>query len=183
MAHKMIFLLGGARSGKSHYAEQWAREQGENVLFVATAQAFDDEMQERIIRHQQERPAHWHTLEAPLETGTAIAAALQKQPYDTILVDCLTLLTTNALLTLPEDCPQEDANRVMLAEVDGLLAAYQQSAATWLIVSNEVGMGVVPPYKLGRIYRDGLGRANQRIAQVADEVLLLVAGIAWKLKG
>jgi adenosylcobinamide kinase / adenosylcobinamide-phosphate guanylyltransferase len=182
MPKRLIFLLGGARSGKSAYAETWAREHGGRVLFVATAQAFDDEMHQRIARHQAERPSVWQTLEAPLQTGAAIRTF--NQPHDTVLVDCLTLLAANALLTLPEDdCTQEQANDAILAETEALLAAYQDSQATWLIVSNEVGMGVVPPSKLGRLYRDGLGRANQRIAQSADEVLLLVAGIAWKLKG
>jgi adenosylcobinamide kinase/adenosylcobinamide-phosphate guanylyltransferase len=99
------------------------------------------------------------------------------------VLDCLTLLASNALLTLPDDCTQAQADAAILAEVDALLNAYQSSQATWLIISNEVGMGVVPPYRLGRLYRDALGRANQRIAQTADQVLLLVAGLPWTLKG
>jgi adenosylcobinamide kinase / adenosylcobinamide-phosphate guanylyltransferase len=182
MASRLIFLLGGARSGKSHYAEQWAREQGGEVLFVATAQAYDNEMRDRITRHQAERPANWHTLEAPLGVGQAIQQALTTDTYDTVLVDCVTLLTANALLTLPDDCTQQQSDDAILAEVDSLLAAFAQSDATWLVVSNEVGMGVVPPSKYGRLYRDSLGRANQRIATQADEVLLLVAGLPWKLK-
>lgn len=180
MPKRLIFLLGGARSGKSHYAEEWATQHGQEVLFVATAQAFDDEMRGRIADHRAQRPATWQTLEAPLGVGEAIQAA--NFSGDTLVLDCLTLLASNALLTLPEDCTQEQANAVILGEVDALLAAYAQSEATWLVVSNEVGMGVVPPYRLGRLYRDGLGRANQRLAQAADEVLLLVAGLAWRLK-
>ncbi len=178
----MILLLGGARSGKSQFAEQWATQRGKNVLFVATAQAFDEEMASRIARHRQERPAEWATLEAPLQAGPAISAALQQAPYDTVLVDCLTVLAANVLLQLPEDTSQEAANAAILAETDSLLAAYQRSTATWLIVSNEVGMGVVPPTQLGRLYRDALGRANQRVAQQADEVWLLVVGLPWQLK-
>jgi adenosylcobinamide kinase/adenosylcobinamide-phosphate guanylyltransferase len=151
-------------------------------LFVATAQAFDNDMRERIAHHQQARPAHWHTLEAPLRTGEAIRAAERQTHFDTILLDCITLLAANALLTLPEDCTQDEANAVILQEVDSLLAVYRESSATWLVVSNEVGMGIVPSTKLGRQYRDALGRANQRIAQHADEVLLLVAGLPWRLK-
>lgn len=181
MAGRLIFLLGGARSGKSRYAETWAREQGGNVLFVATAQAFDDEMRERIARHRQERPAGWTTVEAPRQTGAAIQAALAG--HDTVLVDCITLLASNVLLALPEDVAQDAVNRAVLAEIDALLAVQAASAATWLVVSNEVGMGVVPPTRLGRFYRDALGYANQRLAQAADEVLLLVAGLAWRLKG
>lgn len=179
---RLIFLLGGARSGKSRYAEDWARRQGGRVLFVATAQAFDDEMRERIARHRAERPANWATLEAPRGVGPAVMAALADGEVDTVVLDCLTLLATNALLTLPEDCTQEQANAVIQSEVEALLAAVEGSKATWLVVSNEVGMGVVPPYPLGRLFRDGLGRANQQIALAADEVLLLVAGLPWRLK-
>lgn len=182
MTRRLIFLLGGARSGKSTYAENWAREHGGRVLYVATAQAYDDEMRTRIAKHRADRPANWDTLEAPLKAGEAIQMA--EDGHDTVLIDCLTMLTANALLQLPEDSViQAEADAAVMAEIDGLLAAYEQSNATWLIVSNEVGMGVVPPSKYGRLYRDALGRANQRIAgSAADEVLLLVAGLPWKLK-
>jgi len=176
---RLIFLLGGARSGKSTYAENWAREHGKRVLFVATAQAYDDEMRERIASHRASRPAEWHTLEAPLNTGDAITD--HGGEYDTVLIDCLTLLASNALLQLPDDCTQSQADDAILAQVDNLLSAYNNSDATWLVISNEVGMGVVPPSRLGRLFRDSLGRANQRLAQHADEVLLLVAGLSWRL--
>jgi adenosylcobinamide kinase/adenosylcobinamide-phosphate guanylyltransferase len=180
MGERLILLLGGARSGKSAYAEKWARERGDRVLFVATAQAFDDEMRERIAAHRASRPGGWDTLEAPLNVGAAIEA--RGDGYDIVIVDCLTLLASNALLQLPEDCAQAQAEAAVLRETDALLTAYRASSATWLIISNEVGMGIVPPYRLGRLYRDALGRANQRIAQQADEVLLLVAGLPWRLK-
>jgi len=183
MPKRLILLLGGARSGKSHYAEQWAKEHGAHVLFVATAQAFDDEMHERIARHQSERPATWRMLEALTQTGSAIADALAAATPNTILLDCITLLAANVLLALPEECSQEAVNQAVLVEIDALLATYATGNATWLVVSNEVGMGVVPPTKLGRLYRDALGRANQRIAQQADEGILLVAGLPWHLKG
>lgn len=182
MGKKLIFLLGGARSGKSYYAEQWAIEHGKRVLFVATAQAFDDEMRERIAHHQSTRPEYWHTLEEPLDVSSAIATALAEGQYDTVLLDCITLLASNLLLTLPEDCTQEDANERILMQIDALLSVVSQSNITWLVISNEVGMGIVPPSRLGRLYRDALGRANQRFAQAADEVLLLVAGLPWSLK-
>ena len=181
MAGRLILLLGGARSGKSRYAETWAQEHGRRVLFVATAQAFDDEMRQRIARHRADRPASWTTIEAPRQTGAAIRSALTNQ--DTVLVDCITLLASNVLLALPEDATQDEANRAILAEIDALLAVRASSSATWLVVSNEVGMGVVPPTRLGRFYRDALGYANQRLAQSADEVVLLVAGLPWRLKG
>ena len=182
MTRQLIFLLGGARSGKSHYAEQWARAQSENVLFVATAQALDDEMKERIIRHRAERPSNWQTLEAPLGTAQQIEEVLNQWQYDIVVIDCLTLLASNVLLTLPDDCSQADADEAILHEVDEIISVYRNSNATWLVVSNEVGMGIVPPSRLGRFYRDALGRANQRIAQAADEVFLLVAGLPWLLK-
>jgi len=180
MAKRLIFLLGGARSGKSGYAEAWAREHGERVLFVATAEASDADMRQRIAEHRAARPASWHTLEAPTDTAAQIAASTFE--HDTLILDCITLLTSKILLNLPESVTQREANAAILREVDRLLDAQSRSNATWLVVSNEVGMGVVPPTRLGNLYRDMLGRANQRIAAGADEVLLLVAGIAWRLK-
>jgi len=182
VGQRLIFLLGGARSGKSTYAENWAKDHSDNdaVLFVATAQAFDDDMRDRISAHRASRPSQWQTVEAPQAIGEAITA--QSGPYETVVIDCLTLLVSNILLQLPEDCTQADADRAIRHELDALLTAYQRSQATWLIISNEVGMGVVPPYRLGRLYRDALGRANQQIARHADDVLLLVAGLPWMLK-
>ncbi len=180
MTKRLIFLLGGARSGKSQSAEAWAREHGGRVLFVATAQATDADMRQRIADHRASRPADWHTLEAPFNTAEQIAAA--SFAYDTLILDCVTLMISNILVALPEAVTQKEANEAALAAVDRLLAAQAQSNATWLVVSNEVGMGVVPPTRLGNLYRDMLGRANQRIAEAADEALLLVAGIPWRLK-
>ncbi|MCY3574227.1 MAG: bifunctional adenosylcobinamide kinase/adenosylcobinamide-phosphate guanylyltransferase [Chloroflexota bacterium] len=180
MARRLIFLLGGARSGKSRYAENWARQQGGNVLFVATAEAHDDDMRQRIAAHQAARPTAWHTLEAPRDAAGQIANS--GFPHDTLILDCVTLLTSHVLLGLPERATQLEANAAILVEVERLLAVYARSNATWLVVSNEVGMGVVPPTRLGVLFRDMLGRANQRIAAQADEALLLVAGLAWKLK-
>jgi adenosylcobinamide kinase / adenosylcobinamide-phosphate guanylyltransferase len=182
MAKELIFLLGGARSGKSRFAEEWACTHGRQVLFVATAQAFDEEMRTRIDRHRQDRPQGWTTLEAPLQTGAAVRQAVADADFDTVLVDCLTLLAANVLLGLTEEATQEEVNTAVLAETEALLSACADSSATWLIVSNEVGMGVVPPTRLGRLYQDALGRANQRVAQAADEMLLLVAGLPWRLK-
>lgn len=180
MAKKLIFLLGGARSGKSRYAEQWAKAHGGQVLYVATAAALDEDMRTRIAAHQAERPAQWHTLEAPHQTHQRIADC--RFLYDTLLLDCLTLLTSNVLLQYPESISPSEASRAILTQIDGLLQVYRQSEAAWLVVSNEVGMGIVPPSRLGRVFRDMLGRANQRLAQEADEVLLLLAGLPWKLK-
>ncbi len=180
MAKRLIFLLGGARSGKSRYAETWARRHGGRVLFVATAEPNDADMRRRIADHRESRPADWHTLEAPRETARQIADC--PIAHDTLLLDCLTLLTSNVLLELPESATQNEANAAALVEVERLLEVFAAAEASWLVVSNEVGMGVAPPTRLGLLYRDMLGRANQRVAQAADEVLLLVAGIPWRLK-
>jgi adenosylcobinamide kinase / adenosylcobinamide-phosphate guanylyltransferase len=179
---KLTFILGGARSGKSTYAERLAKELGGRVLYVATAQAFDDEMRKRIARHREERPPQWQTLEAPLLTGEALRETLPHEPFDVVLIDCITLLAANALLALPDESTQEEATRAILIEIDSLIGVYQESTASWIVVSNEVGMGVVPPTRLGRFYRDALGRANQQFAAAADEVILMVAGLPWHLK-
>ena len=180
---RLTFILGGARSGKSTYAERLARQQSGRVLYIATAQALDEEMAGRIRQHRSQRPPNWQTLEAP----SGVAAALQSLPGpqpDLVLLDCLTLLVSNLLL---QACPADgepDAQTAEVpvrAEIESLLAAIQSSPADWIVVSNEVGMGLVPPYPLGRIYRDLLGWANQQMAATADEVLLMVAGLPWKL--
>jgi adenosylcobinamide kinase/adenosylcobinamide-phosphate guanylyltransferase len=179
---RLILLLGGARSGKSTLAERMAKELGgDQVLFVATAQVGDDEMRARIAAHQQARPAVWRTLEAPLQVAEQLRRVDDPLP-PVIVLDCITLLASNVLLTLPDGCSPADATSAVLAEIDALLSFQQSTAATWIIVTNEVGMGVVPPYRLGRLYRDALGAANQKLAQAADEVLLLVAGLPWRLR-
>jgi len=182
----MTLILGGARSGKSALAHKMAAEGGRTVLYVATATAGDEEMAARIAAHRAERPEHWRTLEAPLQVGAAIAAALASAHVaaapEVVVVDCLTLLANNVLGRLPENVSASEAETALAAEVEGLLAAYRTGSADWIIVSNEVGLGLVPPYPLGRLYRDALGRANQRLAAVADEVLFMVAGLPLALK-
>ena len=176
----LTLILGGARSGKSTHAQQLARERGgDDVLFVATAQALDEEMQTRIEAHRRGRPATWRTLEAPRHTGEAI---IQAESRAIVLVDCLTLLVSNAVLALPESASALEGESAALAEVDELIAAYRRGTASWIVISNEVGLGLVPPYPVGRTYRDALGRANQCLAAKADEVLFLVAGIPMKVK-
>lgn len=182
MTKQLTFILGGARSGKSTYAEALAMERGQGVLYVATAQAWDEEMALRIANHRAQRPATWYTLETPRDVGQAITAALTLQQPDVILLDCLTLLASNIIIALPETATELEATAALQTEVDALLVAYAQSAATWIIVSNEVGLGIVPAYRLGRVYRDALGRANQRLAAAADEVLLMVAGLPLVVK-
>ena len=184
MTHHLTLILGGARSGKSRYAEQLAAELGgEAVLYIATAQPFDDEMKARIAQHQAERPDGWSTLEAPQQVGAAITThfASQTASENVVLLDCLTVLTSNLLLGFddPFDAAVEQAvNR----EIDALIQAIQTTGATFIVVSNEVGLGLVPPYPSGRAYRDLLGRANQQLAQLAGRVLFMVAGLPMVVK-
>jgi adenosylcobinamide kinase/adenosylcobinamide-phosphate guanylyltransferase len=180
MSKKLTLILGGARSGKSAYAQKLAAGRGASVLYVATAEAGDGEMADRIAAHRAERPAHWKTLEAQRQVGDAIR--LNRGEANIILIDCLTLLASNVIIPLPEPVTAQAAESALNAEVDDLLAAYAGSQAEWIVVSNEVGLGLVPPYPLGRVYRDALGRANQRLAAEADEVLFMVAGLPLKLK-
>ena len=183
MSKALIFILGGARSGKSSYAEQLAAQRGTHVTYVATAQAWDEEMAVRIANHKAQRPAHWRTVEAPQQVGPALAAAeAAGGECEVVLVDCLTLLASNVILALPEPVEVSAAEDALRTEVDALLAAYTESRATWIIVSNEVGLGIVPSYPLGRVYRDALGRANQQLAAAADEVLFMVAGLPMRVK-
>jgi len=179
MPAKLVFLIGGARSGKSQYAQAYAEEYGHNVMFVATAQALDDEMTERIETHKVERPDDWLTIEAPTNVADAIRERVAG--HDLVVLDDVTLLASNVLLAQPEEASQGDVDSAILAEIDALIELIEKSRCRWVVISNEVGMGVVPPTKLGRSYRDALGRANQRLARAADEVYLMVAGLPFLL--
>ena len=189
---KLILLLGGARSGKSSFAEQKARELGgDDVLYVATSETGDDEMRLRVQKHRASRPAAWQTLESPLAVARAIRQA--DTGAKVILLDCITFLVSNYLMAAsgpaddpfgpPTSDPFDDAiESAIRADVNDLAAYAHEREITMLVVSNEVGMGLVPPYDLGRAYRDLLGRANQDLARQADEVYLFVAGLPWRLK-
>jgi adenosylcobinamide kinase / adenosylcobinamide-phosphate guanylyltransferase len=180
MSKKLTFILGGARSGKSSYAQRLAGEWSQSVLYVATAEAGDDEMKHRIEAHRAERPGTWRTLEAPTHVGQAITEHAGNA--EVILLDCLTLLANNVIVPLPEPVTYEAAEEALMKEVDALLDAYALGTAAWVVVSNELGLGLVPLYPLGRVYRDALGRANQKLAAAADEVLFMVSGLPMKVK-
>ena len=180
MGKRLTLILGGARSGKSAYAQKLAAEQGPSVLFVATAEPLDEEMAARIARHRAERPDHWRTLEAPRRVGPAIDA--QAGAASVILLDCLSMLAANVLASLDDSPDRTAGEEALTEELDLLLSAYEQSPAEWILVSNEVGMGIVPSHPLGRAFRDALGRAHQRFAARADSVYLLVAGLPLRLK-
>jgi adenosylcobinamide kinase/adenosylcobinamide-phosphate guanylyltransferase len=177
---QITLLLGGARSGKSSYAQRLAEESGKSVTYLATAQALDDEMSTRIQKHQSERPAHWQTLEIPLE----LASHVGEIKSDVVILDCMTLLATNLLMQFEKNELVDEApfTEAVYREVADLLAAIRVSKKDWLIISNEIGLGLVPPYQMGRVYRDLLGWANQRLAREADKVIFLVAGIPMVVK-
>jgi adenosylcobinamide kinase / adenosylcobinamide-phosphate guanylyltransferase len=178
LAKQTILLLGGARSGKSYYAQQLAGELGSKVLFVATGEGLDEEMQARIAEHKKDRPKTWRTLEIP----TGIGKEIEKQIGDAevIVIDCITLLISNLLRGQP-DYPE--AEKIVKVEINKLIDAMDRLDASFVIVSNEVGMGLVPENKLGRIYRDLLGKANQLLASHATEVYLMVACLPVQVKG
>ena len=166
----VTLVLGGVRSGKSRYGQQLAERAGE-VVFVATAQIRgDEEMRRKIERHQADRPGSWRTIEEP----TALEAVLHREGSrcDLLVVDCLTTFAANLL----------EAGGDLSASVDALCAAVGQAECSVVLISNEVGSGVVPAFALGRQFRDFLGELNQRVAAVADEVVLLVAGLPLVLK-
>lgn len=177
----MILILGGARSGKSDYAQRLAGEMGRPVIYVATATAGDEEMAERIARHRAARPAHWRTVEAPTGVGRTLAEHLDGG--EVVLLDCLTLLVSNLLMELGETADADVLEGRVTAELEALLTVCAAHRAALIVVSNEVGMGLVPPYPMGRVYRDALGRANQWLAARADRVVLMVAGIPVGVKG
>ncbi|MBI2831113.1 MAG: bifunctional adenosylcobinamide kinase/adenosylcobinamide-phosphate guanylyltransferase [Chloroflexi bacterium] len=178
MAEKIVFILGGARSGKSHFAQEMAGKISNKVLFVATGEPRDEEMQARIEKHKKARPKSWHTVEAPTNIGKHIEAEIGDA--EVVVLDCLTLLVSNLL---GERVDYEKAEKPVMAEVNSLISSINKINATFIIVSNEVGMGLVPETPLGRIYRDLLGTAHQLIAQRANEVYLVVAGIPVRIKG
>jgi adenosylcobinamide kinase/adenosylcobinamide-phosphate guanylyltransferase len=170
----IIFVTGGARSGKSDFAQDMAEKIEGKRLFLATAQAFDEEMEERIQKHQENRGARWDTLEEPLDLGWAIRSVFGQ--YKTILVDCLTVWMSNLLLEYP------DQNEKRSEIVDDFFSSLNELEEKIIIVSNEVGMGIVPDNKPARDYRDQLGFLNQRVARRADEVYVLFSGIPVKIK-
>jgi adenosylcobinamide kinase/adenosylcobinamide-phosphate guanylyltransferase len=170
----VTLVLGGVRSGKSRYAQQLA-EQSRRVVFVATAKITDEEMRAKIQRHREDRPKDWLTIEEPLELPKVLAE--HELECEVIVVDCLTIFAANLLETEGED------SGAIESRIEALCGALQAVPCNVVLVSNEVGSGVVPAYPLGRRYRDLLGEINQRVARVADDVVLMVAGLPLALKG
>ena len=178
----LTLILGGARSGKSSYAQSLAEESGKSVTFIATAQALDDEMSARIRKHRAERSPDWETLEIPFE----IASHTHRIESNVVILDCITLLISNLLMQfvkddLVDETPFIASVQKEIYELIGKLRACEQEQ-NWLIVSNEVGLGLVPSYQMGRVYRDAIGWANQTLAREADKVIFMVAGIPTTIK-
>ncbi len=186
MESQIVLVLGGARSGKSDFAVRLARGLAGPVLFVATAIPGDSEMRMRISEHRKHRPAEWRMLEVPVDVSKALVEHLSG--IRVVVLDCVSMLVANILLQRGEDYElsvEQTAHleRQAVAEVEAVCRVCRQAAVTLVVVSNEVGMGVVPPYPLGRAFRDVLGRVNQTLARQADRVYFLLAGIPWELKG
>jgi adenosylcobinamide kinase/adenosylcobinamide-phosphate guanylyltransferase len=173
---RLTLVLGGVRSGKSRLAEELAAA-SPPVVYLATALAGDAEMAKRIARHRQRRPTEWRTVE---ESWDVVAAVMEHLRDGCVVLECLTLWLTNLMLGLPQHPAREDAD--ILREVDALIGAAQASGGRLIVVSNEVGCGIIPANELGRRFADVLGEANQRLASAADEVFACWAGIPHKLK-
>ena len=184
MGSRKILVIGGARSGKSHYAQELAQRFPQPVLFVATAEAGDEEMRQRIEEHRKARPSTWSTLEATAHVGRRIEEKIGTA--QTVIIDCITLLIGN-ICSQHTDATGEPTNaqlieREAMAEVSELVDCMNRVKASFIVVSNEVGLGLVPGNTMGRLYRDLLGRANQALAEHADKVYLMVAGLPLRIK-
>ncbi|WP_019639289.1 bifunctional adenosylcobinamide kinase/adenosylcobinamide-phosphate guanylyltransferase [Paenibacillus fonticola] len=189
----IVMVTGGARSGKSSFAEQWCMKHAPEACYIATAQAFDAEMEQRIALHRQDRAVAgygWETIEEPLQLGDLLLELGSSQPEEAhanvggaaspaVLVDCLTLWLSNMLLAVGE---KDNAESKIMTEIDQLLEAIKKYKGTLVIVTNEVGSGIVPAYALGRQYRDLAGILNRRVAAIADQVFLVTVGIPIELK-
>ncbi|MEK6680460.1 MAG: bifunctional adenosylcobinamide kinase/adenosylcobinamide-phosphate guanylyltransferase [Nitrospirota bacterium] len=169
---ELIFILGGARSGKSSFALRLAESIGSRNIYIATAEALDEEMAERIKRHKENRGKDWQVIEAPINITGKLAGL--KRKGDVILIDCLTLWVNNQM--------EKMADKKILKETGSLLKAVKAINKNIIIVSNEVGLGIVPDNPLARRFRDIAGMVNQKIAEAADEVYLMVSGIPVRVK-
>ncbi len=186
---RITFILGGARSGKSRFAQEMAaglvaRTAG-TVLYLATAAGEDEEMERRIARHREGRPPEWKTIEEPRRVARILEPAAGGAAI--LILDCLTLLVTNMLLDQGADHPgasppADILEQIVMKEVEDILSVCRRIGAHSLLISNEIGMAVVPPTPLGRLFRDIAGRVNQRVAREAEEVFLMIAGLAQKVK-
>jgi adenosylcobinamide kinase / adenosylcobinamide-phosphate guanylyltransferase len=195
---KLILVTGGARSGKSTFAENKAKElvngvgidvdvnASENVLYIATAIPFDDEMKERVKLHKERRPQNWLTFEGYRNLKQVYEST---EDFKVILLDCITVMVTNLMFDITGENIEEFSNeglelleKSIFDEIVDFLNVAKQKSQTVIMVTNELGMGIVPEYKFGRVFRDIAGRVNQYIAANSDEVYFAVCGIPMKIK-
>jgi len=180
MKGKIILVTGGARSGKSRFAERLVAALGTRVAYIATAQVLDAEMAARVDIHRGRRPEDWLTFEAPFEAAEVLGEALTKAKA--VLFDCLTVYTSNLMLSPDAPTTAEGRCRFVREQIDELLQSAQGQQATVVFVTNEVGMGIVPDNALAREFRDLAGLVNQQVAAAADEVYLTISGLAVEIK-
>ena len=185
---KVTLITGGARSGKSTFAEDLAMKLGEKILYVATAKPIDEEMKDRIKKHRERRPEIWDTLEQ--YRGLAAVLPEKSKDYDGILLDCVTIMSTNIIFDEPamlrEEIPFGEMLRteeILTAEIADFISCFSRLECDLILVTNEVGLGLVPEYPLSRFYRDALGRVNQALGRAADEVWFVSCGCPLKMKG
>ncbi len=183
---KIILVTGGARSGKSNFAESLCINQNNRTAYIATSVAFDEEMKNRVKKHQESRPKEWKTYEIYKDIYS-IVETLDKN-HDTVIMDCVTLMVNNLMFTYGIDVDKatseelDELENYIREQIEKLLEAVKKTNLYFVIVSNEIGMGIVPENKLARIYGDFVGRANQLISKYSDEVYFVVSGIPMKVK-
>ncbi|WP_248930106.1 bifunctional adenosylcobinamide kinase/adenosylcobinamide-phosphate guanylyltransferase [Paenibacillus hamazuiensis] len=186
----MALVTGGARSGKSGFAERYAAmlaaRSGGPVIYIATSQLWDEEMERRAALHRERRPKEWRTIEAPYDLENAIAQLQETAPTGTVLIDCVTMWISNLLLEPGPDGEERwaepEAEERILQRVKKLADRLRQAPFSSVLVTNEVGHALVPEYPLGRVFRDIAGQANQTLAQEADDVFYVVCGMPLNLR-
>ena len=184
---KIILVTGGARSGKSSFAESLCKDRNNSTAYIATSVAFDDEMKERVRKHQESRPQEWETYEIYKDIYKIIKEISEK--HDTAILDCITLLVNNLMFVDGIDidtATEQEINELedyIKDQVTKLIEEVKKTDLYFVMVTNEIGLGVVPGYKLGRVYCDFVGRVNQMLGKLSDEVYFTVCGIPTKIKG
>jgi adenosylcobinamide kinase/adenosylcobinamide-phosphate guanylyltransferase len=179
----VILVTGGARSGKSDFGESLLKDK-KKVLYIATSIPFDEEMKYRVKKHRESRPSHWHTLEAYKNLGDSIRNL--KQQYDGIILDCITIMITNLIFENFDEEVEIDYKAIeekIMREMKTMVSAFKELNSEVVLITNEVGSGIVPENRLSREFRDIAGRVNQYLAREAEEVYLAVSGIPVKIKG
>ncbi len=174
-------ITGGARSGKSTLAQEIAQKAGGHVLFVATAEAGDPEMKRRIEAHKKSRPAGWKTLEVQTQIGSRILKEISGTR--TVVIDCITLLVSNVIGQFEEKSDPAEVDKAVTSEIRELIACMDKCKADFILVTNEVGLGIIPGDYISRLYRDLLGKSNRLLSARADNVYFMVSGIPMAVKG